>query len=367
VLVAAVAGVLAGFIVGSSRLPQPGGALAPMLPPSHGATYYISVGGSDANPGTARRPWRTIQKALSTLRPGDTAFVHAGTYRAGLIIRQHGRPSAPITLAAYPHETVVLSAPQTARNNYPVQITGSYIRLHGFVIEGGTGTSDANVYLWGGAHNVEISGDEVRYGQDQGIFADKTTRWLYIVGNWVHDNGWHHLPGQHDSHGIYVEGGGDLIADNVIYNHAYGFGIQIYPVNHGTVVAANTIVASGHSSIVVGGAAGVADVVIRNNILYDDNWGVEVTSNCPTGRVEIDHNVIDNYRVAPIQSGCPRVKASDNFLADPWFADYPMRDLHLDPASAASDAGAPGWSPPRDIEGRPRPTDRPPDIGAYEG
>lgn len=364
-IVAALAAAVAGFIVGSSRSPRPGSAIASVLAHSSGTVRYVSVNGSDANSGTRRRPWRTIQKAIDSLAPGDTLLVHAGTYTQGLTISKNGTPSAPITIAAYPHQRVVLHATPGGADTYPVQITAAYVRLHGFIIEGGTGTSDANVYVWRGAHNVEISGNEIRYGQDQGIFADSSTRWIYIVGNWIHDNGRHHLSGQHDSHGIYIEGGGDLITNNVIYNHPFGFGIQIYPGNRGTVITANTIAASGHSSIVVGGTEGVADIVIRNNILYDDNWGVEVASACPTGRVQIDHNVIDDYRVAAVEAGCSEVNASDNFLADPWFVDYAMRDLRLDPASAGAGAAVPAWSPPTDIDGRPR--NHAPDIGAYQG
>lgn len=48
--------------------------------------YYVdanSIGGScsDTNPGTITRPWCSISKANSTLQPGDTAYIRAGTYR----------------------------------------------------------------------------------------------------------------------------------------------------------------------------------------------------------------------------------------------------------------------------------------------
>jgi hypothetical protein len=346
-------------------------ALPTSLGPSTGRKLYVSHAGSNANPGTRARPWRTIQKALQALEPGETALVRSGTYTENLLMSRAGTASAPITVRAYPGERVVLHAASPADadgDSYPIQITtgAAYFRLHGFVIENSFGTSSANVFVSGEANHIELSRNEIRYGQDQGIFADNTTHHVHIVGNRIHDNGWNHVAGQHQSHGIYIEGGHDLIANNVIYNHPYGFGIQIYPANHDTVVVSNTIAASAHSSIVVGGSGGVSDITIRNNVLYDANWGVEMDSACPTGPVYIDSNVISAYRVAPVEAGCSTTVNGTNSLSDPLFADYAGRDLHLRAGSPALDQALPDWSLARDFDGRLRPQGAGPDIGALE-
>jgi hypothetical protein len=347
--------------------PLPGTALPQPLPVSTAQVYYVTPSGSDANPGSFDQPWKTIQKALSTLRSGETALVRGGTYTENLQMTRAGTATNPISVVASPGERVVLHAASTSENTYPVQITGSYFRLQGFVIENGLGTSDANVYLWGGAHHIELSGNEIRYGQDQGVFADDTTSYLQFLGNRVHDNGLNHVSGQHQSHGFYIEGSHDLLANNVVYNHPYGFGIQLYPANHDTIVVDNTIAASAHSSIVVGGSGGVYNITIRNNILYDDNWGVEMDSTCPTGPVYIDHNVIDAYSVAPIQGGCSSVDTgSGNTFAAPLFRDYASRDLHLQAGSPAVDVGLSDWSMRTDFDGRTRPQGAGPDTGALE-
>jgi hypothetical protein len=344
-----------------------GSALPAPLSASNGRTFYVSRTGSNTNPGTRRRPWRTIQKALRVLLPGQRALVRRGTYRQNLIMRRSGTALAPITVAAYPGERVVLHAASRSGNTYPVQITGSYFRLRRFVIEKGLGTSDANVYLWDGAHHIELSRNKIRYGQDQGVFADDTTSYLQFLGNRVHDNGLNHVSGQHQSHGFYIEGSHDLLANNVVYNHPYGFGIQLYPANHDTIVVDNTIAASAHSSVVVGGSGGVYNVTIRNNILYGGNRGVEMDSTCPTGPVYIDHNVIYAYRVVPIQGGCSSVDTgSGNIFANPRFRDYASRNLRLQTGSPAIDAGLSDWSMQKDFDGRTRPQGAGPDIGAFE-
>jgi hypothetical protein len=347
-------------------VPLLGTALPQGLPASSGQPYYVSPSGSDQNPGSLDQPWKTIQKAMNTLRPGETALVREGTYNENLLMSRAGTASAPITVAAYPGETVVLHAAATSGNTYPVQITGSYFRLHGFVIENGLGTSDANVYLWGGANHIEVSGNEIRYGQDQGVFADNTTSYLHFLGNRVHDNGLNHVSGQHQSHAFYIEGSYDLFANNVIYNHPYGFGIQIYPANHDTVVVDNTIAASAHSGVVVGGPGGVYNITIRNNILYGDRWGVEMDSTCPTGPVYIDSNVMYAYSAAPIDGACSSAVDGGNLLSDPLFADYGSRDLHVQAGSPAIDQASGPWSEMADFEGRARPQGAAPDIGALE-
>ncbi|HEY66475.1 MAG TPA: hypothetical protein G4O02_18140, partial [Caldilineae bacterium] len=52
--------------------------------------------------------------------------------------------------------------------------------------------------------------------------------------------------------------------------------------------------------------------------------------------------------------------------ADPRFRNAAGKDFHLTADSPAVDAGTAAWAPPRDLDGRPRPAGRAPDIGPYE-
>ncbi len=54
------------------------------------AFYYVdgsSAAASDANPGTAAQPWKTITKAAATMVGGDTAVIAAGSYGAVSTVR----------------------------------------------------------------------------------------------------------------------------------------------------------------------------------------------------------------------------------------------------------------------------------------
>ena len=374
-IVAALAGSAAGRPNPTDARATPGArpeALGSSLPgrfaASTGRTFYISQNGSDRNPGTPRRPWRTIQHSLNRLQPGQRALVRGGTYSEDLVMSRSGTGKRPITLAAYPGQRVVLHAASTSGDTYPIQITGSYFRLQGFVIERSTGTSAANVYLEDSASHVELSGNEIRYGQDQGIFADPGTSSIQILGNRIHDNGWNHLSGQHQSHGIYIEGSNDLIANNVIYDHAKGFGIQVYPRNHDTVIVNNTVVANGHSGIVVGGDGGVRNIVIRNNIFASNrNWGVESDSTCPTSSVVVDHSLFYRNPAGGIEAGCSAIDSSGgNMTRNPRFLEAGLHEYQLRRGSPAINRALPAYAEPRDLLGRSRRHRGAPDIGAFE-
>ena len=361
-----VAAALALAAPACARADAIGSALPIGLPPSTGKIFYVAPTGSDRNRGTRKRPWRTIQKALDRLQPGQRAYVRAGTYTQDLVMSRSGTAAAPITIAAFPGERVVLHAASTTGDTYPVRITGSYFRLHGFVVEQAIGVSSTDVYIQGSANHVEISGSELRYSQDQGLFAERTTSYVFIVANRIHDNGWGHVEGQHQSHGMYVEGSYDVIADNVIYNQPYGFGIQLYPANHDTVVVDNTAVRNGHSGIVVGGPGGVYNITIRNNIFaFNGSWGIETDSRCPSA-ITIDHNLLFGNPGGGIRAGCAGLDtAGGNVESDPLFVDGASNDLRIQPVSPAVAQALAEWSEPFDATGRRRPASAP-SIGAYE-
>ena len=252
-----------------------GSALPAPLPASTGTTFYVAATGSDSSPGTQAQPWRTIQKALNTLTAGQRALVRAGTYSENLNMSRAGTAAAPITVEAFPGERPVL----TSAGNHPLRVEtgGAYFRFRGFTIERSPLNSGGNVDLYG--HHLEISGNEIRLGQDQGIYTAEESHHAQILGNWIHDNG---KGIAHQSHGIYLQGDDHLVANNVINDHVEGFGIQVYDKGDRAIVTANTITGAGHSGIVVGGSGGVSGVRVHNNVLaFNAQWGISARLELP--------------------------------------------------------------------------------------
>lgn len=65
------------------------------------AEYFISVKGSDKNPGTSEKaPFRTIKRAISKLAPGDTVTILPGEYHEQNIFRFSGDPKRPTRIRA---------------------------------------------------------------------------------------------------------------------------------------------------------------------------------------------------------------------------------------------------------------------------
>lgn len=73
-------------------------------------TYYVSPSGNDANPGTLSQPWKTIQKCLNTVHPGDTCQVMGGTYSEALVLKTSGTASARITVKTYNSQIVTVNS-----------------------------------------------------------------------------------------------------------------------------------------------------------------------------------------------------------------------------------------------------------------
>jgi hypothetical protein len=339
----------------------PGGSALPArLAASSGQTFYVAPSGSDGGAGTQAAPWRTIQRALDRLKPGQRALVRAGAYREDLRFDRSGTASAPISVEAYPGERPVL----TAADSHPLEIgeDGAFFRFSGFVIERHPGTSGGNVDVYG--HHVELAGNEIRQSRDQGVYTSEKSHHVQILGNWIHDNG---EGVRHQSHGIYLQGDDHLVANNRISDHPEGFGIQVYDSGSGSIITSNTVTGAGHSGIVVGGDGGVSEITVVNNVFaFNAHYGISHDSTCPMAS-RAHHNVVHGNGWGGTQGGCAGLDFSGgNRTANPLFADYRARDLHVLPGSSALDYGAADFAPAADHDGHRRPEGAAPDAGAYE-
>ena len=91
------------------------------------ATYYVSSNGNDNNLGIIGQPWKTIQKAASTIVAGDTCIVLSGNYAESVYISKSGNAGAPIVYQA--SDNVVL--------NGSFNINAAYIHVSGFELVSG--------------------------------------------------------------------------------------------------------------------------------------------------------------------------------------------------------------------------------------
>ena len=76
------------------------------LPALHAADFHVATNGSDRNPGTKDKPFKTIQAGIDKLMPGDTLIILPGVYRESLSVMKSGTKEKPIRIEAQQKGTV---------------------------------------------------------------------------------------------------------------------------------------------------------------------------------------------------------------------------------------------------------------------
>ncbi len=244
--------------------------------------YHISPGGNDSNDGSANAPWATIQHAVDTILPGDTIWVHQGSY-AGARIEQSGQEDAWKTLMAAPGENSVLDRPGPANR-------------HGSILELETWSGSGTVNYWI-IQGLEVTGAD-GWGIDMRGNENTHSHYLIVRGNRVHDNGWaggktgiftafvddvlveNNHSYHNGEHGIYLSNSGDrpVVRGNSLYENA-ACGLHINGdidlggdgiISDG-LVENNVIYANGADGCAAINMDGVTDTLVRNNLLYHNH------------------------------------------------------------------------------------------------
>ena len=122
--------------------------------------YYVSVSGSDSNPGTSSLPWRTIQKAANTMVAGDTVTVLAGNYPERVQVSRSGAAGAQITFQA--------SGVVTMRG---FTVRGNYVTIRGFDISNTPNAWADGQGIFVQANYCVIENNYVHYATRGGIFV----------------------------------------------------------------------------------------------------------------------------------------------------------------------------------------------------
>ncbi len=107
------------------------------------ATYVVdqaAPAAADNNAGTEEKPFKTIQHAANSAKPGDTVYVMAGKYDERVKVKTSGAEGQPITFRAMPRRSVVVGG---------FDLQASYFRVEGFEI---TAAKPATAVQLSGSH-----------------------------------------------------------------------------------------------------------------------------------------------------------------------------------------------------------------------
>jgi hypothetical protein len=354
------------------------------------ARYYVAPGGSDANPGTAAAPFRTIQRAADVAGAGDTVLVRPGTYTGGnriVSLERSGAPNAWITFRSERKwEAVLDGAEGRSEEAWYFGKGVGFIRVEGFEIR--DLQAHGFDFYGGGVHDVVIARNRVhhigRHCTDTssgrtGASLGARARRLTFDGNVWHDIG-RLKPGEkgcsprtdnymnHD-HGIYVADADEItIRNNVFHAFSGGWAVHRYSSRgtptQGLVIVNNTFVGQNtHRPGQIILAAPTGGVRIENNIFYGPRTAAIYFENRRFPGASVRHNMVHG---AVTKVGRPKgVSFSRNWeRTDPRLTG--KTDFRLLPDSPAIDAGLPLAGVIHDADGVVRPRGSGYDLGAYE-
>ena len=106
---------LAGPCPMAKRPAEPQPTLSPREAPVEFFVDGPSAAASDDNPGSADKPFKTINRGLKELKPGDTLTVRAGTYREGVRIKVIASAEHPVVVRAAAGQTVVIKGSELVK------------------------------------------------------------------------------------------------------------------------------------------------------------------------------------------------------------------------------------------------------------
>jgi parallel beta-helix repeat protein len=171
-------------------------------------SIYVSKTGSDSNPGTADKPFATINgvfNRISDLGGGDRIVVMPGTYYEAVNVKAGGTAVADLMLVSQVPYGAKIRSPASSYS--AINIQKNYVTVDGFDVQGG-----------GTGHGIEATFLD-------GSSANNGPHHITIVNNISHDNAG---SGISTAYGDYY-----LIDNNICYrncatNSYQGSGISIY-------------------------------------------------------------------------------------------------------------------------------------------
>jgi hypothetical protein len=281
--------LLAGWLLACSGTSSPRAAVdAPVA----ACNRYAGPGGHDRGPGTADRPFRTVQRLANALRPGEVGCLHAGTYRREidgpyvLRLAHGGAPGAPITIRSAPGERAKL------RGIVFVPHGADHVTLSGLRLDGRrprAGEAPVSVQIMARDTTLEDS-DVTNHGVRSCVLLGSNGRWggaraTVISGNRFHGCG-SRAHGMLD-HAIYIaESHGARVIDNAFVHNA-GWAVQLFPNAHGTLISGNVMWDNGGGVVFAsdGGTTSTGNVV-EHNLIGASRSRAELTSSWggPVGR-----------------------------------------------------------------------------------
>jgi hypothetical protein len=263
--------------------------------PSAATEFHVSPNGTHdtgAGTGTADTPWalETALRQPPSVQPGDTIWVHSGTYSGNYGSTLTGTSSAPIVVRVPPGERATLDGGSSPG---PIlEVGGAYAWYWGLEItssdsnrgSGQSGPAASDVTRGEGVDTYQAPGvvgikliNLVIHDTRQGVSLWKDAEDAELYGSLIYFNGWRGADNAH-GHGVYVQNatGTKRIADNVVFRN-FSHGLHGYSGDallDGIHYVGNTVFSNGEPggvferNLLIGGGAAAHAPLWDANMTY---------------------------------------------------------------------------------------------------
>lgn len=283
-----------------------------------GSEWHVTTAGSASGDGSDNNPW-DLQTALSQpseVQPGDTIWVHGGTYSGNFLSQLAGTVTRPITVRNYNDERVIVDGGSS--NDEVFYVTGQYSWYWGLEVinsnpdrtspDSGNGLPGRNrgegLFVTGPSNRFI---NNLSHDTAQGMGNWEGATGAEVYGNLFYYNGWQGPDGG-AGHGLYMNNnlGMKNIENNFIFSN-FGYGIHAYTQGgqlKNIMLRNNTSFYNGHLSdgsvyttnILLGGYPQALYAMIFGNAAYSPQSG--------GGGLDLGYT-----------GGCNYCTVSNNFLA----------------------------------------------------
>jgi hypothetical protein len=279
---------------------------------TYAAEFHVAPDGNSAGDGSQESPWdlATAFSHPEAVNPGDTIWLHGGTYEGSFDSKLNGSEGNYITVKAHPGEWPVIDGKTSDTETFVLH--GSWTIFQGFEI-----TNSKTERMGGFPGGMHVLGPNLKLINlimhdlgNNGFWTSALNMEMY--GCLVYHNGYDDSDRGH-GHGIYSQNleGSKLYSDNIIFG-GYSFGFHIY-TEGGDIQGFDLIgniwfnagvvsTYSGHKDdCLVGGGQPAARIVLRDNMGWSKS---PTTRNTQLGYYDVvneDVTVQDNYIVGDIK------------------------------------------------------------------
>ncbi|MBC8115895.1 MAG: right-handed parallel beta-helix repeat-containing protein, partial [Candidatus Saccharimonas sp.] len=263
-------------------------------------------------------PWdlSTALVATEIVKPGDTVWIHAGTYRGGFVSRLSGRPGTPVVVRGERGGRVTIDTqPRDGdeRDNGLFLMLGADAVYRDFEVTCSHPLRETKIAgSWPAdirRGNIDVRGDRVSVvnlvvhdcGSGFGFWAEGEGG--EISGCLIYNNGWRG-PDRGHGHAIYAQNarGTKRIVDNVVF-HQFAYGIHVYGSEKASLkgfeIDGNIAFENGcltrkgdnAPGIMVGGGSAAERIAVRDNVIV----GGGIRLGYPWGTISEDVVCTGNY------------------------------------------------------------------------